>query len=643
MGIYQYGQVNNTALSVPGVYIEIVPPQVANLNGVPSNVGGFVGTASWGPINAPTSFTDAGGAARAFGPMINRSYDLTTAASIATMQGAAGTYVGVRVTDGTDTKASGTLSAHGNSTFWGVIAAAINNGSNVNRGPSDLITATAGSSSLALTAKYSGSFGANISVSLAKGSKAASYKVIVSAPGRVPEVFDNLAAGVGGAVAATGGIAFTVNPGDGKKITLNGTEVVFASSATAGQVQIGADLATTLASALTLLRASTDTQLVKFAYSLSGHTLLLEAVTGGTSGNSLTTTTDVVGATASGATLAGGAASMTAPTLATASLSGGTDGASGVDAADLLGDDTTTPRTGMYALRKKGCSAACLVDCHDSTTVTAQLAFGVEEGCLMYTCGPSGDTITNAVSVKDNAGIDSYAVVYAFGDWPTFNDGTNKIQRKVSPLAFLVGRRVNLSPNESALNKPVFGVVSTEKSAANLVYSDGDISELYRAGFEVITNTCPGGSYFGCATGRNSSSDEATHNDSYSTMTTYIARTLNAGMGRFIGRLQSRRNDDPLRRDVKSTIDAFFSTMADTKPTPMIDDFQSIVDKSNNSDATIGGGYLFVALKVVFMSITEFFVATVEGGQTVVINRQGTFSSDQIGTSSYNAVAAQYA
>jgi uncharacterized protein len=260
----------------------------------------------------------------------------------------------------------------------------------------------------------------------------------------------------------------------------------------------------------------------------------------------------------------------------------------------------------------------------------------------MYTCGPSGDTISNAVSVKANSGVDTYAVVYAFGDWPTFNDGTNRIQRKVSPLAFLVGRRVNLAPNESSLNKPIHGIVCTEKSAANLVYSDAEISELYRAGFEVITNTLPGGNYFGCATGRNSSSDEATHNDSYSTMTNYIASTLNAGLGRFVGRLQSRRVDDPLRRDVKTTIDAFFSTMMNLQPTPMIDDFQSKVDKSNNSDSTIGAGYLFAAIKVVYMSVVEFFIATVEGGQTVVINRQGTFSSDQIGSSSYNAIASQF-
>jgi hypothetical protein len=624
--ITAYGDVNNNALSVPGVYVEIVPPQIANLNGVPTNIGGFVGTASWGPVNAPISFSDAQGGFRAFGPMVNRAHDLTTAISVAALQGNAGAFVGVRVTDGTDTVATGTIGDHGNSTFWATIRDAINSGAGVSRGPSQLITAVASSTNLTLNAKYSGSYGANISVTLGKGSKAGSYKVTIGAPGLTPEVFDNLAAGVGGAVAATGGIAFTVNPTATKVVTLSGTTITFvASGATALQCNVGATLADTMAALLVKLRASTDTQLVKFSYATSGNTLLLEAVTAGTAGNSLTTVTDVVGATASGATLSGGAAVMSAPTLvATTTLTGGTDGATGVTGTHLLGSDTVTPRTGMYALRKKGCSAACLVDCSDQTTFGAQASFGLGEGILMYICGPAGDTIANAVSVKESAGIDTYALVYAFGDWPTFNDTTNQIQRKISPQAYLVGRRINLSPNNSALNKPIFGIVCTEKSAANLVYSDAEIGELYRAGFELITNNQPGGNYFGARTGRNSSSDNGTHNDSYSSMTNYIARTIDAGMGRFIGRLQSRRPDDPLRRDVRATLDGFFWTMADMKPTPMIDDFLVVCDRTNNSDTTIGNGYVYARIQVVFMSVVEFFVATIEGGQTVVIEKQST-------------------
>ena len=53
MPILQAGSVNNTALIVPDLYVEIVPPQNLILNGVPTNLLGVVGTANWGPKNLP--------------------------------------------------------------------------------------------------------------------------------------------------------------------------------------------------------------------------------------------------------------------------------------------------------------------------------------------------------------------------------------------------------------------------------------------------------------------------------------------------------------------------------------------------------------------------------------------------------------
>lgn len=114
------------------------------------------------------------------------------------------------------------------------------------------------------------------------------------------------------AIAATGSIAFTVNPTAAQTMTLNGSIVTFvASGATGLQVNIGATLAATLVSLQALLQGSADAQLTKFGYAISGTTLLLNAVTAGVAGNALTTVTNVTGATASGATLTGGAAGAT--------------------------------------------------------------------------------------------------------------------------------------------------------------------------------------------------------------------------------------------------------------------------------------------------------------------------------------------
>src|SRR5260363_275381 len=55
MPISQQGAINKTAQIVPDVYVQIVAPRVLLLNGVPTNILGMVGTAQWGPVNAPVT------------------------------------------------------------------------------------------------------------------------------------------------------------------------------------------------------------------------------------------------------------------------------------------------------------------------------------------------------------------------------------------------------------------------------------------------------------------------------------------------------------------------------------------------------------------------------------------------------------
>src|SRR3954447_25920040 len=106
MPIVQQGSINTTGLSVPDLYVQIVAPQPA-LNGVPTNILGVVGSATWGPVNSPAIVSGPNDAAQQFGPMQARKYDLGTAIYTASLQGAAN-FRGIRVTDGTDSAASGT-------------------------------------------------------------------------------------------------------------------------------------------------------------------------------------------------------------------------------------------------------------------------------------------------------------------------------------------------------------------------------------------------------------------------------------------------------------------------------------------------------------------------------------------------------
>ena len=105
MAIYQQGSLNTTSLIVPDLYVQIVPPQNLVINGVPTNLAGVVGTASWGPVNTPVIIGTMTDYAAAFGAVIARKYDLGTQVAVAVQQGAAA-FRCVRVTDGTDTAAS---------------------------------------------------------------------------------------------------------------------------------------------------------------------------------------------------------------------------------------------------------------------------------------------------------------------------------------------------------------------------------------------------------------------------------------------------------------------------------------------------------------------------------------------------------
>lgn len=114
---------------------------------------------------------------------------------------------------------------------------------------------------------------------------------------------------------AKGSVTFTAQPAASSKITVAGVDFTFVTATpTAGQVQIGATLAATLANAVRVLNASADADVSKATYRLNerGDAILVEHDTVGTAGNSFTLvagSSPASNATVSGATLAGGAAS----------------------------------------------------------------------------------------------------------------------------------------------------------------------------------------------------------------------------------------------------------------------------------------------------------------------------------------------
>ncbi|HUB90952.1 MAG TPA: hypothetical protein VMA74_14600 [Dyella sp.] len=518
--IVQAGQVNLTAQVVPDLIIQLIPPPV-QINGVPSNLCGIVGTAQWGPVGAPVVFGNMAQYWQNFGNIQNRKYDMGTAAAAAVMQGA-NNFRGVRVTDGTDLAATATLKDG---------ASAIG---------------------LTLTSKYTGSLANSDTATIAVGTQVNSWKLILARAGMTPEVFDNIG---GGANPLTGAplwaaLANAVNNG------------------VAGQ---------------------------------RGPSGLMVAATG---------------------------ASVAAPVASSVTLAGGADGATTITGATLLGTDGNT-RKGMYSLRGTGCSVAILVDCDDSTTYAAQVAYGLSEETYMIGVTPAGDSPSTAATNKATAGIDSFAFKLMLGDWVYWNDTVNGLVRMISPQGFVAGYLVNQSPQLSALNKPLQGIVGTQRSYANNPYSNPELTVLGQAGIDVICNPCPGGSFFGCRFGHNTSSNQAIYGDNYTRMTNYLATTFAAGMGKFVGQLQSTQPNDPWRRGVKSTLDNYLQNMASPPgQTPaMIDSFNTQCDLNNNPPAQIAAGWGQADVQVKYLSVVEKFLVNLQGGQTVQITRASTTSA----------------
>jgi hypothetical protein len=127
---------------------------------------------------------------------------------------------------------------------------------------------------------------------------------------------------VSAAVAPTGlgNYTFVTNPANLDTMTLNGTAVEFVTGAPTGnEVQIGADLAHTLANLMIFLDGSADVQIVKFKYVLVGDVVYCLAATPGAGGDALTITASSTHFSASGATLVGGnAVDAATPSLLTA-------------------------------------------------------------------------------------------------------------------------------------------------------------------------------------------------------------------------------------------------------------------------------------------------------------------------------------
>jgi hypothetical protein len=450
----------------------------------------------------------------AFGTPVARKYDMGTQIATSALQGA-NNFRCVRVTDGSDLAAQ--------------------------------VKDTDSGTSITFTAAYSGSLGNNLSVQILSGSKASTWKAVVSVPGGLPEVFDNVP----------------------------GTAGTFWDNLTAA-INTGAGVS-------------------------RGRSAMVIATRG--SGT---------------ATVA----------VATYSLTGGTDGSDSVAAPALVGVDTAL-RTGMFALRGLSCSLLVLSDMDTSAQYTVVAGFAEAEGMYAIQTGPSGDSIATAITSKQTAGLDNAWSKLMLGDWVLWNDPFIQTQRYVSPQGFVAGILASITPNLSSLNKPMTGVVGTQRSGLGvgqtMTYSGAELGQLISAGIDVITNPGAGGiNIWTCRSGHNSSTEQDVNGDHYTRMTNFIAATLDAGMGNYIGRTINPK----LSTDVHATLNNFLLVVMGAG---LISE-----DQAGNLPFSVTTGLgpgtlnppeqtalsIFRAgVQVQYDAINEKFVIDLEGGQTVKVAR----------------------
>lgn len=303
----------------------------------------------------------------------------------------------------------------------------------------------------------------------------------------------------------------------------------------------------------------------------------------------------------------------------TYTMTGGTDGAATITDTTLLGTDgTSTTRKGMYALRGTNSQVINLVDQTDTTSWPTMATFASAEGSFAIGQGSAGTTYSALSTLLNTSGVDDWHFKAMVGDWPYWKDTVNGVNRMIAPATFEAANIASRSPHISTLNKRISTVIATQRQLANQPYSIAEIGAINSARLDVITNPCPGGNYFGMRSGRNTSSVQSQNDDTYTRMTNYLSLTIAASFGDVVGQNQTTE----LRRETKSTIEAFLSNLEDRG---MIGDpnggpaFSVKLDATNNPDSRVALGYMQADVQVKYLNVVRYFLVNLEGGGSVSI------------------------
>ena len=626
------GGLNIPALTADDAYVQVVAPPNF-ITGVPTDVIGVVGTASWGPVGVPVHLGSGNDAVQNFGAMSAASltdpYDLATdlflafgqSSSQATLEGWA-----VRVSDGSDTAASASVA----SAITATPATATVAG-----------TLTVGDT-LQLTATSTAISGSPVTVTYT--TKAGDTPTTMAA-GLVTLLNANAALVAVGvyASAAAGVITIywpsTVSPTIvwSKNVGGSATETITIGSGSpgAGNVAITALYTGSLGNQATVTVAAA-TAANTYNVTLTPPTGLPEVYTslpGAGFGIALANAINK-GQNASRGPSNNFKATVTypavgAPTPGISTFSGGTDGRAGVTTATMIGNVATSPPTGLISLGNLNppVGIVWMTGVTDPAAPASLLTFNQMFGSSSLHSLTSNLSVSAAISAANTCAVADPSHAYV-KDWIYFFDSVNGVQRLVPETAVVGGNWATLGPQQSPGNKPVNLVLGTERNnpqTGSLPYSISDIGMLETAGIMTITNPIPRGRVFGNRHGQSSSLQSVTKPLEYWRMTMYLARSAASFIGQYVDEEQSQSPDDPIRAAFKLQSNQFLKAL---RGTGQIDGFLVTCAFSSSPSAQPGLGmntpssvaqhYLFALWQVTYLSSIRFFVLSLQGGTTVV-------------------------
>lgn len=626
------GTLNIPALQTDDAYIQIVAPPNF-ITGVPTDVIGLVGTASWGPVGIPVHLGSGQDAVQNFGAMSAASltdpYDLATDLFLAFGQSTSQATLeawATRVSDGTDVAAANTL----------------------------LVGSSAAATIVTITGSLTVGDGLQL---IATSSALTGSPITVTYTTRAADSTTNMAAGLvtlvnaNAALAAAGVFATSVTnavtiywPGTispnivwTKNVTGAATETVTITTSTSGQG--GLTLSTLFSgtlgnqSTMTILAGATANTWNVTLTPPTGISELYPSIPSAGFSRALASAINIGQSAARGPSnnfrAVVNSPAVGAPTAGTTTFAGGTDGRSGVTTATLIGNVSLSPPTGLFSLGNLnpavGISWICGMT--DPVAPASQLTFSQTFGASSLCPLASGLTVAAAISAANATGVADPSIIFQ-KDWIYFFDTINGVQRLVPPSPVLGGMWATLGPQQSPGNKPVNLVIGTERNnpqTGNQPYSVSDIGLMESAGIITITNPIPRGRVFGARHGQSSSLQAVTKPAEYWRMTMYLARSAATFIGQYVDEEQSQQPNDPLRAAFKLQSNQFLKLI---QGAGQIDDFLVTCAFSTsptaqpglgmNTPASVAQHYLFALWQITYLSSVRFFVLSLQGGTTVV-------------------------